>query len=126
MVRESLVRLMETQTNLKTVGVAASVEDFLDQSYSHSPSIILLDIGLGSGRMTGLQGIQPLKKRFSNVDIMMLTTFDDSERIFKALCAGASAYLTKRTPFAKLIEAVHVVANGGSYMSPTIAKRVFN
>ena len=54
----------------------------------------------------------------------MLTTFDDADKIFKALCAGASAYLTKRTPFKKISEAIYTVYRGGSYMSPTIARKV--
>jgi|GEM_PF-7019398 len=54
----------------------------------------------------------------------MLTTFEESDKIFKAFCTGASAYLTKRTPFTKIIEAVLTVHRGSSYMSPTIARKV--
>jgi DNA-binding NarL/FixJ family response regulator len=74
--------------------------------------------------MSGLEGIQPLRKKYPKTEIIMLTTFDDAPRIFKALCAGASAYVTKRTPFPKIAEVITTVHRGGSYMSPAIARKV--
>ena len=60
------------------------------------------------------------------VDIIMLTTFEDNDSIFKALCAGACSYLSKKTPLKKIQEAVEVVNSGGSYMSPSIARKIVN
>lgn len=121
----SLKELLKKQPGVSVVNTAASVESFLEQTHQELPEIILLDIGLKSG-MSGLEGIRPLKRRFPKVEIIMLTTFDDADRIFKALCAGASAYLTKRTPFMKIIDAIKTVHRGGSYMSPTIARKIVN
>ena len=123
LVLNSLVGLLETRPEFKVVHQARNVEAFLEASLSNHPDVLLLDIGLKGG-MTGLQGIRPIKQQYPNTDIIMLTTFDDSDRIFKALCAGASAYLTKRTPFVKIVEAIHTVQQGGSYMSPGIARKV--
>ena len=122
MVLQSLRGLMDVQAGLAFHTSAHSVEGFLDID-GESPEVILLDIGL-EGTLTGLEGIRPIKERHPSAEIIMLTTFDDSDRIFKALCAGASAYLTKRTPFAQIVEAIQVVNGGGSYMSPGIARKV--
>ena len=125
MVLESLIGLFETDDRFEVLETAGSVEEYLERAHRYAPDILLLDIGLGSG-MTGLEGIRPLKTRFENCEIIMLTTFDDADRIFKALCAGATAYLTKHTPFDKIIEAIITVSRGGSYMSPAIARKVVN
>lgn len=119
----SLTSLFETDDRFALCETALSVERYLEKTHRHAPDVILLDIGLGSG-MSGLKGISPLKNKFKKCEIIMLTTFDDADRIFKALCAGATAYLTKDTPFDQIIKAVLTVQNGGSYMSPAIARKV--
>lgn len=123
LIRESLSGLIENYPGLNLSYVAEKVETFLEIEMNQSPNILLLDIGLKGG-MTGLQGLKHIKQKCPTTDIIMLTTFDDSDRIFKALCGGASAYLTKQSPFAKIVEAIHTVNNGGSYMSPSIARKV--
>ena len=122
-IRESLAGLLGKVPGFEYLGSNVRVEDFLEAQHSIIPHIILLDINLKNG-MTGLEGIKPIKTIYPDVDIIILTTFDDSERIFKALCGGASAYLTKRTAFPKIIEAIQTVYRGGSYMSPVIARKV--
>lgn len=122
-VRSSLSGLIQNYPGLSLSYAFSSVEECLEQNTKRKVDIILLDIGLKTG-MSGLLGIKYLKEKFNDVNIIMLTTYDDSDRIFKALCAGASAYLTKRTPFAKVVEAIQTVYRGGSYMSPIIARKV--
>ena len=105
--------------------IAESLEDGLAQLDADPALVIdtfLLDIGLPG--MSGLEGIPHILKRLPDVDIVMLTTFEEEEMIFKALCAGAVAYLSKRTPLVKIQEALFVIHRGGSYMSPTIARKV--
>jgi DNA-binding NarL/FixJ family response regulator len=123
LVRNSLIGLIGTQPDFEMLDQANRVEKFLDIICTQHPDIILLDISLKGG-MTGLEGIRLIKQKHPKAEIIMLTTFDDSDRIFKALCAGASAYLTKRTPFKKIVEAIYTVHRGGSYMSPSIARKV--
>lgn len=122
MIREGLEGLMKAELDLEMIASFDRVEQALEFP-ADAPEIVLLDIGL-AGDLSGLEGIRPLKNKWPNADIIMLTTFDDSDRIFKALCAGASAYLTKRTPFPQIADAIRTVKNGGSYMSPTIARKV--
>lgn len=123
LILKSLVGLLETQPDFQVLQKANSVESFLESSPQEEANILLLDINLKGG-MTGLEGIRLIKQKFPKTEIIMLTTFDDADRIFKALCAGATAYLTKRTPFKKIMEAIYTVHRGGSYMSPTIARKV--
>jgi DNA-binding NarL/FixJ family response regulator len=123
LVIQGLKSLIDSRPDFELGYVANTVEDYLSYAQSSPPHVILLDIGLPGG-MNGLEGIRPLKEALPETDLIMLTTFDDSERVFKALCAGASAYVTKRTPFAKIAEVITIVHAGGSYMSPAIARLV--
>ncbi len=76
--------------------------------------------------MSGLEGIRLLKNARPKTDIIMLTSYEDSDRVFKALCAGADSYLVKRSGLDKIKEAIITVNRGGSYMSPSIARKVIN
>jgi DNA-binding NarL/FixJ family response regulator len=83
---------------------------------------VLLDIGLPG--MSGIEGVKILKARHPSLVVLMNTVYDDDERIFAALCAGASGYLLKKTPPARLIESLRDAAAGGAPMSPEVARRV--
>jgi DNA-binding NarL/FixJ family response regulator len=86
--------------------------------------VALIDIGLPG--ISGIEGIALLRERHPAVALMVLTVFDDDERIFNALCAGASGYLLKGTPPTRLLESIREVVAGGAPMSPEIARRVVN
>ena len=126
LVQESLCDFFGTIPHTECVLVSSSVETFLkeNRTLKETPDVLLLDINLLG--MSGIDGIPLLKKDLPNMDIIMLTTFEDSDSIFNALCAGACSYLSKKTPLKKILEAVEVVYNGGSYMSPNIARKVVN
>lgn len=89
---------------------------------SRRPDVVLMDIGLPG--MSGIDCIRQLKETFPRCQIMMLTVFEDHDRIYESLLAGASGYLVKKTPPAKLLEAIRDVHAGGSPMSNQIARRV--
>lgn len=76
--------------------------------------------------MSGLEGISHIQKLLPKVNIIMLTTYEEEDNIFKALCAGAISYISKRTPLTKIEEAIITIYHGGSYMSPSIARKVIN
>lgn len=124
-VRESLVSFFGEHKGIDIPIVALSVEDFLDKAeldYKKELNLILLDIGLPG--MSGLEGIRLIRGQYPEADIVMLTTFEEEENIFKALCAGACSYISKRTSLAQIRDALIVVHRGGSYMSPSIARKV--
>jgi len=74
--------------------------------------------------MSGIEGLRILKERYPDLLLLMLSVFDDDERIFDAMCAGASGYLLKKTPPVKLLESIKEVIEGGAPMSPEVARRV--
>ena len=124
-VRESLVTFISSQPNMEVVCEVQSLESFqelYEDGLHKAPDILLLDIGLPG--ISGIEGIRIIKKIVPDTDIIMLTTYEESEMIFKALCAGACSYLSKRTSLSQILEAITVVFQGGSYMSPSIARKV--
>ena len=100
------------------------VESVLKNALDYHPEIILLDIELPG--ISGLEGLRLLKQSFKKTDIIILSSHEDSEYIFKAMCNGAAAYLSKRSTLIKIKECIETVYHGGSYMSPTIARKVFD
>lgn len=102
-----------------------SVEDLLEWLADHpAPDLLLMDIQLPG--MSGIEGIQILRKKYPDIEIMMLTVYHDSHKIFHSLQAGASGYLLKHTSLEELTEAVRTLAAGGAPMSPQIARKVIS
>ncbi len=124
-VRDSLRTFLGDDPQFDLQYAAASMEDFLHTLRNDprvSPAIILLDIQLPG--ISGIEGIPGIKKNLPNVDIIMLTTFEESDQIFAALCAGACSYLSKRVSLLTIRDTILTVSRGGSYMSPSIARKV--
>ncbi|MDF2376946.1 MAG: response regulator transcription factor [Verrucomicrobiales bacterium] len=116
--RESLRELIAEVAG--TVTTFASCEEALEETAAGPPAVIILDIGLQG--MSGLEGIRCFKDRFPEVEIVMFTVHDEPERIFEAVCAGASGYLLKSEPLERIATAVGEVLRGGSPMTSEIAR----
>lgn len=124
-INQSLTAAIEMQVLMSVSFNAFSVEEGIKHLESgKKPNILLLDIGLPG--MTGIEGIPKLKALLPDLDIIMLSTYDESEKIFGALCAGACSYLSKKTSLKVIMESIHTVARGGSFMSPSIARKIAN
>ena len=124
-IRESLRTFLGGAPQFDLMYTAVSMEDFLhtlEQDTRVVPSVIMLDIQLPG--QSGIEGIPAIKKLRPGVDIIMLTTFEESDKIFAALCAGACSYLSKRISLVTIRDAIVTVHRGGSYMSPSIARKV--
>jgi DNA-binding NarL/FixJ family response regulator len=121
-VREGLASLITAAKGFECVAACASAEEALTQLLPLSPDVVLMDIHLPG--MSGIECIRRLKKQQPRVQITMLTVFEDHDRIFQSLTAGASGYLLKQTPPKKLLEAIAELHQGGSPMSSQIARRV--
>jgi len=121
-IREGLVRLINNTDGFCCTGAFRSMEEALAKLPENLPQIVLSDIGLPG--MSGIEGIKILKKHHPNLIVLMLSVYDDDERIIEAICAGASGYLLKNTSTTKLIASLKEVLNGGAPMSPEIARRV--
>jgi len=121
-VREGLTMLINGTPGFHCAGSYRSMREALDRISDESADVILTDIGLPG--MSGIEGARILRERLPSVPILALTVYDNDENIFAALCAGASGYLLKNTPPAKLLESLTEALNGGAPMSPEVARRV--
>jgi len=121
-IRDGLTTLINFTDGFRCTGSYRSVEEALAQLGNDVPDVLLSDIGLPG--VSGIEGVRLLKERYPQMQILMLTVYDDDDRIFDALCAGASGYLLKRTPPAKLLENIREAMSGGAPVSPEVASRV--
>ena len=121
-IREGLATLIGFTDGFECVGRYGSMEEALPSMRHRTPDVILSDIGLPG--MDGIEGVRLIKERFPEVTILMLSVYEDNERIFEALCAGAVGYLLKKTPPAKILESIREALAAGSPMSPEVARKV--
>lgn len=121
-VREGLSMLINGTNGFACASSYRTMEDALRSIGGDHPDVILTDIGLPG--MTGTEGIPHLHELFPEVPILTLTVYDNDDEVFSALCAGASGYLLKNTPPARLLESLREAVDGGAPMSPEVARRV--
>jgi DNA-binding NarL/FixJ family response regulator len=121
-IREGLRALIDGTDGYRCVGVFSSMEEALAKLAQELPDVLLVDIGLPG--MSGIEGTRRLKDLHPGMAVLVLSVYDDDRRIFDALCAGASGYLLKNTPPARLLESLREVMGGGAPMSPDVARRV--
>jgi DNA-binding NarL/FixJ family response regulator len=121
-IRDGLTALINFTEGFRCTGSYRSMEEALARLQDDIPDVLLSDIGLPG--MSGIEGIRIVKERYPKMQILMLTVYDDDDRIFDALCAGATGYLLKRTPPAKLLESIREAMSGGAPVSPEVAARV--
>jgi DNA-binding NarL/FixJ family response regulator len=120
--REKIAAFLDSMEGLRCLSSYASAKDALARLPEEKPDVILMDINLGG--VSGLECVRLLKPKLPHSQVIMLTVFEDTEKIFTALTAGATGYLLKRMPLSKLSEAIHEVMDGGSPMSAPIAREV--
>src|ERR1700680_3732535 len=120
--RDGLRLLVDGTPGYSCVSAFGSLEQVLAGRTGEQPNVVLLDIKLPG--VPGSQGVASLRERWPGAAILMLTAFEDEDKIFESLCNGATGYLLKRTPPARLLEAVREAHAGGAPMSPEIARKV--
>ena len=120
--REGLSLLINNAKNFECRHVYSSMEAALDGIGTNPPRVALVDIGLPG--LSGIDGVRLLRERHPTIAPVLLTVYKDDDRIFQAVCAGACGYLLKKTPPARLLEALREIAEGGAVMSPEVAIRV--
>lgn len=121
-VRESLAALINDADGFECVSSHTTAEDAIKHIPDKKPDVVLMDINLPN--MSGIDCVRKLKELAPQTQIMMLTMYEDPDQIFNSLAAGASGYLLKRTPHAKLLDAIQEVQRGASPMSGKIARVV--
>lgn len=121
--RQSLELLLNDESNFRVTGAFENCDDAVNQVAALDAEIILMDIDMpGIG---GIEGVRNIKQAFPEVKIVMHTVFDDDNRVFESICAGADGYMLKNTSPLKLLQSLIDVMNGESPMSPFIAQKIF-
>lgn len=121
-IRDGLRFLIDGTPGYTCAGAFGAMEPALAALSPAVVDIVLMDLGLPG--MSGLEGIAVMKSRHPDLRLIALTVYEDTDRIFQALCAGASGYLLKKTPPARLLECLQDAMQGGAPMSPEVAARV--
>ncbi len=121
-IREGLREMISGSDGFACCGAYGSMEEALPAMNAADPEVALVDIGLPG--MSGVEGIREIRHRHPKIRMLVLSVYNDDERVFAAICAGACGYLLKKTPPVKLLESIREVVAGGAPMSPEIASRV--
>jgi DNA-binding NarL/FixJ family response regulator len=120
--RDSLQYLISAKKGFVVAGIYADCNNVLTELTQHTPDVVLMDID-----MPGINGIDAtalIKSRFPGVNVLILTAYDDNEKVFAALQSGATGYLLKKTTSAKILEAIKEINGGGAPMNAAIARKV--
>jgi DNA-binding NarL/FixJ family response regulator len=121
-IRDSLSLLFSGHPLFNWKGAHMDATHVMDVMDAGAPDVVLMDIDMPG--INGIQAVRSIKKKYPDQVIMMLTTFEDDDKVFDAICAGASGYIVKSKSLTHLIDAVKEVYNGGAPMSPSIARKV--
>ncbi len=122
-IRDLIQRYLDMQEDMECPVAKDSVEEMLEYLEKHTiPDVLLMDIQLPG--MTGIKGMEIIKSKYPDIDIIMLTVYHDSHKIFDSLKAGASGYLLKHTSLPEIKESIDNLLKGGAPMSPQIARKV--
>ena len=120
--RRSLTNLFNHSEGLKCVLSLDNLLNVVSAVGKEMPHIILMDIGLP--HITGIEGVHTVKSAYPEIQVLMFTVFEDDDKIFDAIRAGASGYLLKKTPPEEIVEAIKDLYHGGAPMSSAIARKV--
>ncbi|MEP7111130.1 MAG: response regulator transcription factor, partial [Ferruginibacter sp.] len=123
-VRLSIERLIKDQPDMLLLSSSSNAEDAMPLIKDAQPDVVIMDINMPG--ISGIECIRKIKDDCPGTQFMIFTIYEDDEKVFDALAAGASGYLLKRTPFEKMLEAIKELNNGGSPMSTQIARKVIN
>ncbi len=120
-IRETIVDIINGSEGIQCIGAYGSCEAVLDALKTMTSDVLLMDIGLPG--MSGIEGVKLVKSRYPSVDVLMHTVYDDDEKIFQSICAGASGYVLKNAESSELIRAIREI-HVGAPMSASIARRL--
>lgn len=124
LLRDSLVQLINASEGLICTGAFPDCSNLMRKVESAKPDVILMDIDLPG--MNGIEAVGQINQTYPDMVIIMQTVFNDNERIFQSITAGASGYLLKNTSPARILEAIREAATGGAPMTPSIAHKILD
>lgn len=119
---DSMRMLLDTEAEFQVVGVFDNVLDCVSDIRECRPDVVLMDIEMPG--MTGIDAVRILKKEMPELQVLIQTVFEDDDRIFDAICSGASGYVLKKQINEQLVGYIKELVAGGSPMSPSVARRI--
>jgi len=122
--RESLEFIIVTTSDMELCGSFEDTTRLQQKMEALQPDVVLMDINIPG--KNGIEAVKEIKANFPNIHVCMQTVFEDDDKIFASLCNGASGYILKNTPPEKVLQAIREVAEGGSFFTPSVAKKVLN
>jgi len=122
--RDSISMLLQDNADFTLAGSYPHCLDVAENITNTKPDVVIMDIDMPG--MNGIEGVKLIRKNFPAVQILMLTVFDDDEKVFAAIKAGANGYILKNAEPQRLLQAISEVYNGGAPMTPVIAKKVLH
>ncbi|MCU1441775.1 MAG: DNA-binding response regulator, NarL/FixJ family, contains and domain [Rhodoglobus sp.] len=123
-IRNSIILLLNTDPAFEVVGNFSTAQHCVENVLTSRPDLVLMDLEMPG--VNGIEAVKLLTKEFPHIQILIQTVFEDDERVFDSICAGASGYILKNQLNSSLIDAIKNLQTGGSPMSPSIARRVLN
>lgn len=120
--RESLEFVIVTSTDMELCGSFEDTHRLLQRIEALVPDVVLMDINIPE--INGIEATKMIKEKFPNIQICIQTVFEEEDKVFASLCAGASGYILKNTPADKILQAIREVGEGGAFFTPSIAKKV--
>jgi DNA-binding NarL/FixJ family response regulator len=122
--RESLYQLIHGSGGFTCVGAYENCANLLENVQKHKPDVVLMDIQMPG--INGIEAVKILRDKYPDIKILMQTIFEDSDKIFQSICAGASGYILKNTSPARFLDFIKETYEGGAPMSPSVAKKVLS
>src|SRR6476469_892532 len=122
LLRESLQQLVDYTEDMVCTGAYADANKLERNIQSSNPDVVMMDIDMPG--TSGIEAVQIIKEKFPHIHILMQTVFEDNDKIFAAICAGASGYMLKKTAPQKMIEAIRETYLGGAPMTASVAVKV--
>ncbi|HSJ34760.1 MAG TPA: response regulator transcription factor [Acidimicrobiia bacterium] len=123
-VRRGLAAMLSAHDDIEVVGEASSAEEALRRVGLDEPDVVVMDVRMPE--RSGIEACRDILSAFSDVKVLMLTSFADEEALMASIMAGASGYVLKRVKGSELIEDIRTVASGGSLLDPTMVERLFD
>lgn len=120
--RESLEFVIVTSNDMELCGSFEDTHRLLQRIEALVPDVVLMDINIPE--INGIEATKMIKEKFPNIQICIQTVFEEDDKVFASLCAGASGYILKNTPADKILQAIREVGEGGAFFTPSIAKKV--
>ena len=120
--RDGLAAMIGGTNGFECTGAFPNCNNLLKNITQAKPDVVLMDIEMPG--ISGIEAVSIIKEEFPGIKVLMETIFDDDEKIFNSICAGAEGYILKHTPPVEIMEAIREIYEGGSPMTPSVANRV--